>query len=328
MKMLITGASGFTGAHLIRHFARQGHEIIALGRQKAAPGQLLKYARYLSADIRQEIPTQQVDVVIHTAALTSDQAPFEELYQTNVEGTRHVFEACREASLFIYLSSSSVYPFSEQPLTESDVDLARTTSAYGRSKYLAEQYLLEQSDQSPLLILRPRAIYGSQDRVLLPRILRMVRSGRIISPGRMDIEVSMTHIDNLIRAIERGMLSDIDSPCILNIADEQTYQLREVIQSLVEGIHQRPLPIRSLSPHLLLGLSKLLAIFGRASQLSQQAIDYLTQPLVLNVAKAQQTIGYRAVTSFEEERSKIVDWVHDIGLETVLKKPQKLSWKL
>jgi nucleoside-diphosphate-sugar epimerase len=191
----ITGATGFIGAHLVRHFSQLGYSVEATGRQKIPPIQLLQFASYLQADIAHYVPDLKGDIVIHTAALASDTASWEDLYETNVEGTKRVYEAAKNCRLFIHISSASVYPFQEKPLSETDVKQELILSNYGKSKYLSEEVLKQNQQDSNVVILRPRAVYGTGDRILLPRILKLVKMQSIIAPSALDIQDSMPHID-------------------------------------------------------------------------------------------------------------------------------------
>ncbi len=63
MKVLITGATGFVGAHLVRYFSAMGFEIIALGRSLKPPKNLLKLASYISFDFEDEISTRHSAII-------------------------------------------------------------------------------------------------------------------------------------------------------------------------------------------------------------------------------------------------------------------------
>ena len=72
MKILITGTTGFIGGHLLRYFAKQGHEMIAWSRSTLAPKGLEKFGKYTSVDLLKDIPQLSVDVCIHCAGYAND----------------------------------------------------------------------------------------------------------------------------------------------------------------------------------------------------------------------------------------------------------------
>jgi len=65
MKIIITGATGFVGAHLVRHFSSIGHEVIALGRQEEPPKGLNFFAQWQKVDLTEKVKQLEADVFIH-----------------------------------------------------------------------------------------------------------------------------------------------------------------------------------------------------------------------------------------------------------------------
>ena len=238
-RIIITGATGFVGAHFVRHFSKNGHEVIAMGRQEKPPLGLSAFAKYIQADISEPLPITQGDVCIHCAGLATDKATYKDLYQVNVLGTKHIFEAVN-APVFIHISSASVYSLNEKILKEEDARMNEDLSDYGKTKLLAEQFLQQNYQKKQhTIILRPRAIYGTHDRVLLPRILQLMKRKAIIAPGNLKVQVSLTHIDNLIHGVEQAMKYKGASFDIFNITDELNYELRAAILALAKAIKRR-----------------------------------------------------------------------------------------
>lgn len=316
-KICITGATGFVGAHLVRHFAHRGYEVIAVGRQQSPPPKLLQLARWVRADITRPLPRIECDWCIHAAALAADRGTPEAFTATNVRGTEHVFRAVT-APHFIQISSASAYNFSTQPQRETDAYLNPKLSLYGRSKLEAEQWLAQHASQkASVTVLRPRAIYGTHDRVLLPRILGLVKWGRIILPGTAEVALSMTHISNLIVAIEAVIPAEQKGFYTYNVADEQTYQLREVITQLNAGVHQKNIPYLALPLHFTQRVVTFLQKVQIPVQLTTSAIDYVSQPLTLDLTRIQTELGYRAATDFYRELPQLLAWIRRVGLEKV-----------
>lgn len=323
----ITGATGFIGAHLVRHFAGLGYPIEAIGRQQNPPVLLYRYANYLQADITKKVPRLAGDIVIHTAALASDSANWQDLFQTNVAGTRHVYEAAIHAQLFIHISSASVYSFQPTALVETDADMQEISSPYGKSKYLSEQMLKAYRREKNIAVLRPRAVYGVGDRVLLPRILNLVRGEKIVVPGDLNIQVSMTHIDNLMAAIEAIInRKKLENFQVWNVADTQVYNLRKVVVELLSGIYKKDLSYLELPVAPLRGIAKTLQYLGISSNFTPQSLDYVTRSTVLNIEKIQRDLAYSASTDFYQVLPKLSSWVNGTGLQHVKNADQGLSW--
>lgn len=330
MKIIITGATGFVGANLIRHFSNLGHQILALGRQPKPPTGLEEYAEYVVSDISKEVPSLEANICIHTAGLANDQASIQELTRVNCEGTQKVFEAV-DCEQFIHISSASVYDNLKSSHAENEFVVEKMLSAYGKSKRLAELFLEKQRADKTITILRPRAIYGVGDRVLLPRILNLVKGNKIIVPGNLNIEVSLTHIENLIAAIECCMLERRKKDCqIYNVADPETYRLRTIIESLVTNAFGKSLPLVSLPVKPLKWLAQGLSILDIPSKMSVQGIDYVSKSCVLETSKIQSELGYGTpkdqLTNFYEALDDLTRWIHVTGLEKVFRGEKDLPW--
>lgn len=325
MKIIITGATGFVGAALVKHFAALGHEVIALGRSSSPPSSLLDLATYIQADISKSVPNLKGDVVIHSAALATDQATYSQHFQTNYLGTKRVFNSIR-CKKFVHISTSSVYNFSNTLHSEMEITNFEQLSDYGKTKRLAEEFLQKEKQQGvSIFILRPRAIYGIGDRVLLPRILNLVRGKKIRLPGNLRVSCSMTHIENLILAIEKCIVSDFNFR-MYNVADAKVYQLREVVETLVSAVFEQKIPIQILNLSMLNFIASLLTLFNIQTKLTPMAIATISKPNVLNIEKIQTELDYRPERNFYNSYSEIVAWVKTVGLEKVKNAEKDLPW--
>ncbi|MBC7777839.1 MAG: NAD(P)-dependent oxidoreductase [Phycisphaerae bacterium] len=337
-RIFITGATGFVGASLVRHFAAMDWEVLANGRA-AAPVPLLSLAKYVQADIQNPFPPQSADVLIHAAALASDAAGWDALKKANLEGTRHVFEATRDCPCFVYISSSSVYDGQKALHREDEIVDRSKLSPYGLSKRMAEDWLLEQDWQGrSLFILRPRAVYGVGDRVLLPRLLRLVRQGQIFSPGDMRISSSLTHVDNLCAAIDlcvgQACFSTKlpeslkqKSVQIFNVADDEVYEMRELVCRLLSEIHGRKLPFRAMPLLPLRYLASALEALRVAKQFTPYSLSTVSKDCVLDIEGITKTLEYRPRQNFCNTLPEIVRWVNRVGIERVKKAEPDLPWQ-
>lgn len=331
-RMFITGATGFVGANLVRHFATGGWELRANGRG-IPPLPLLDLAQYVEADIRKPLPPQPAEVVIHAAALASDTASREALYQANLMGTRHVFEASRNCACFIYISSSSVYAHADHAHIETENVDHHKLSPYGLSKRNAEDWLLEQDWSSrSLYILRPRAVYGPGDRVLLPRLLRLVRAGRIFAPGEMRVSSSLTHVDNLCGAVEACVAHWRSGGTIqaqtFNVADSEPYEMRNVVQQLLSNIHGKELPFKALPLLPMEALANVLIQLKLARQFSPYALAAVSKNAILDLQKITRTLGYVPRRNLWESLPELASWVQRVGVQRVKQADPELPWDI
>lgn len=327
MHIVLTGASGFVGSHILRHFAAQ-HKVIAIGRQAEPVPAMRPYLhRYVAADLSKKIPSLEADVCIHVAGLATDKAGYADLLEANTTATANVFQAvqCRQ---FIYISSASVYPDDRPVHTESEDININSLSDYGKTKRRAELFLLDCANTcNGITILRPRAVYGPGDRVILPRMLKFGNRGRIIAPGDLRIQLSMTHVQNLIHAIECSLaLSATGGVQIFNVSDPHPYQLREVMIQLLEAVYERPFTAYALPASPMYRIAGILEGIGLHTRLTQQAIRYITRDTVLDISNIQVVLGYAPPYSFFQSIPNLVAWVKRAGLKKVLAAEASLPW--
>lgn len=315
MKIAITGANGFVGAALCRYFHSEGHEILAIGNRETPNRNLLKVAGYIKEDITGVMNLIDADVCIHAAALASDTDTYKNLILSNVEGTLNVVEAARNCRFFIHISSSSVYQFKGLPVTEDDASIQSELSDYGETKLLAEDIVeLDIPEHQKRLILRPRAIYGVGDRILLPKLLSLVKGNFLLCPFKKETQSSLTHIDNIGYAIDLYLArKDQKQFQVFNITDEKPYLLWELAlecASAVKKVNLIPLglPAPIVRMFLLLNTKK-----GVVRNISKPVLQSMENNSVLDISLIKRELNYRPTKNFHNSCSEIASWVHSFG---------------
>lgn len=300
MHILITGASGFVGGSLVEYLAQVPTlSITATGRSQTSRFAAYSNVRYVALDLTAEVGILACDVCIHCAGLADDRSSAEMLWRNNVQATQNLLTALSEqCKLLIFISSASVYDFADGlPKCENDAQLLNTLSEYGRTKLQAE-HLVEKARIPSIYMLRPRAVYGRGDRVLMPRILGLIRGGYITVPGKLRTQTSLTHIQNLCSAVLLAMQQSADGVHCYNIADAEVYPLKKVIAAMAQQAQGKT--VRFV--HIPIGLVRLLIwiadIFGRKIALTAQSLNYITQDSMLSIAKAQRELAYAPEKEF------------------------------
>ena len=306
MKILVTGASGFIGGYVVKKFARNSlYSIIATGRSFTSEFDTFSNVSYLQADLAQHFPETSCDVCIHCAGLADDRATSQEFERNNVEATNRLLHSLKNCKTFIYISSSSVYDFEdEQVKIEDDATLNSNLSLYGLSKLKSED-LVKKSRIPSIYILRPRAVYGPGDRVLMPRILKLIRKNKVIALGSFQVQTSLTHVHNLYEAIEKSLMQSANNIQLFNIADDCVYNLYEVIGKLAyhKFGHKNFLHIPVWFVQLIISAQSVLNL--RAA-VSRQSLNYMTQNSVLSISKAKQDLQYKGSYTFYESIPQLV----------------------
>jgi UDP-glucose 4-epimerase len=224
--VLVTGADGFIGSHLVERLAADGARVRAfcLYNSRGSAGWLDEADPAIRAgldirlgDIRDarfvEAATDGVEVVFHLAALIAIPYSYvaaESFVDTNVRGTLNVLEAARRAGVrrLVQTSTSEVYGTPDQlPIRETHPLNAQ--SPYAASKVAADQLALafHRSYGLPVVVLRPFNTFGPRqsERAVLPTMLRQLLSGRPeIHLGRLDTRRDLTFVADTVDGFVRA----------------------------------------------------------------------------------------------------------------------------
>jgi nucleoside-diphosphate-sugar epimerase len=165
-KVLITGGAGFLGINLIRHLAARGYALASLDVEEFDYPEKSKI-EIIKSDIRDkamlDLAMEDVDFVVHTAAALPLYSP-EDIYTTDVEGTRNVLEVARRHGVkrVVHVSSTAVYGIPDHhPLYETDK--LEGVGPYGQAKIQAEMICLEYRAKGMVVpIIRPKSFVGPE----------------------------------------------------------------------------------------------------------------------------------------------------------------------
>src|SRR5579872_1067298 len=184
---LVTGATGGLGLALAGALLAAGYAVRATGRDRRAGQRLVALgATFAPAELTDPCTDESllrgVDAVFHTAALSSPWGPPGAFRTINLDTTSRLVTAAKAAGAeaFIFVSTPSVYaePRDRLGLTEESPLAARFANAYAASKHAAEQAVLAANAPGfATVVIRPRALVGPDDKVLLPRLVRVARRG-------------------------------------------------------------------------------------------------------------------------------------------------------
>ena len=223
----VTGAGGFVGRHLCRHFLAHGCKVRGLVRDPG-PGPLRdEGVELFRCDLPDRIDAaafRGVEVLIH-CAYTSRFVSLAQARRVNEEGSRRVLAASREAGVerFVFVSSISAHP--------------EALSYYGRSKLAIEQRL----DLSRDLILRPGLVLGPDGGLFQRLVASLRRSGVLPLFGGGRQPVQTVHIDDLCTAMERAIERRLTGSYV--VAEPQGLPLRELLQLIAQKLGRRAIPV-------------------------------------------------------------------------------------
>jgi len=248
VRVIVTGATGFVGQHLVPALA-DDHEVICVVRHAEA-ARSLGPAGVIEADLRRStfrrrLPAQ-ADSIIH---LAQAYLPFPEraaeIFQVNAGSTQRLAEYARRAQVrrFILASSGSVYRPSRRPLRES----APTMPAFYHpaTKLMSEMVLRFYQPYFSIAVLRLFAPYGpGQINRLIPRMIAAVQSGGLVALSRGgEPRINPIYIDDLVNVIRQSL--DNAGSYTVNVAGARVVGMRQLAGMIGREVGRRPKFIHS-----------------------------------------------------------------------------------
>lgn len=281
MKVLVTGASGFVGSHVIELLEKLNYEVYALVRDPKKLEGINFSGKVIQGDLNASsyhdfmslLPTD-LDAIVHTAGIVHS-FDEEEFYAVNTEPSVRLLKAVRNFKprngkhvKFIFVSSLAAMGPSKlgKPLTEKS--WPKPVSHYGKSKLRAEQEmhsLIDQYHHADLVILRPPMIIGPRDTGVL-EILKMVKKGVLLNTGKSTKkkEYSFISVFDFARLVERALRSKAQGYKVYLTAHPRIITLEELVNEskiLLERskvIHlQIPFFFLQTTAHLLGAINKI-----------------------------------------------------------------------
>lgn len=228
---LVTGATGGLGRTLVPALAAAGWEVRQTGR-RIGNG-------IIPLDLTQQIPAlllQGVDTVFHLAALSSPWGRPSDFTAINVDATARFLEAATRAGCrrFVHVSTPSIYTEARERLrlSETSPPAARFANRYAQTKSAGERLVLAaDSPTMRTIVVRPRAIVGPHDTVLLPRLMRAIHKGRVPLPGGGAALVELTDARDVAAALIAAAGAKVGGQSV-NISGGQPRSIRWIVSHI------------------------------------------------------------------------------------------------
>src|SRR6185295_14112432 len=310
-KVLVTGASGFVGSHLVDQLIERGNSVRCLVRKSSK-------LRYLS-DPKIEIAyggldestdwdaaLADVDTIYHVAGTTFARRP-QDYFTVNHNGTEAILaEALKrrdQIKKFVHISSlAAVGPGPDGKPVNEDTRPSPITP-YGRSKLRGEEAVHAVEDLLPITIVRPPAVYGPRDYGIF-EFFKAVKGGMFPMIGRNDKRVSLVHVRDLADGIILAGESERSVGRTYFISSEDDYSMRAVADLIAALMRRRlrsfAIP-KSVAYGVALAAEAAAVLMRRPPVINRDKVTDLSQvSWTCSIERARNELGYNPRVELEQ----------------------------
>ncbi len=311
-QVLVTGAGGFIGSHLVEELVHQGALVRAFvhynsrgdaGLLKLIPRQTLAEVQVIAGDLRDPYAVRKAvegcRVVFHLGALISIPYSYQHPYQvaeTNFMGTLNILTACRELGVerLVHTSTSEVYG------TALRVPIDETHPLQGQSPYSASKIGADKLAESfyctyalPVVTIRPFNTYGPRQsaRAVIPTIITQALKQEKISLGKLDTRRDFTFVSDTVAGFIKGAEAPGATGNTYNLGSGSEIRIGELANMIIRKVG-RPVAIECAAERLRPEKSEV-------------------QRLLSNNTLARSAIGWTPQVGLDQGLDQTIAWIKD-----------------
>jgi len=324
MKVLVTGATGFIGQHLVRFLLAENCQVRALCRSSSRkPDDFAQKVEWRTGDLSEpevlKSAVSDADVVFHLAGAIKapDALTFNRI---NVCGTTNLLNTLvhygKTGVRFVYVSSLSACGPATPWSPKNEDDPCFPVSSYGQSKLEAEIEVLKRKNKIWCAIVRPAVVYGPGDRESLI-FFKIAKSRLNPHLGLEKRFVSMIFVDDLVNLLWLTVIRDQPSGEVYFACDGQAngHDWNQIIAGAGRALNFPLLPL--FLPYILLSVIAVPARFfskmsGRITSLNRDKLKELRQThWTCSCAKARKRLGFQARVELPEGLQRAAIWYQE-----------------
>jgi len=324
LKILVSGASGFIGHHVVQAVATQGLQPCPLIRAGSDRRDLEAHAdRIRVVDLADAASCREavrgVDAVIHLAGLTRARS-LQAFREVNVDGVIRLVRACHEAApdlkRFVLVSSIAAAGPGVPDAPRRETDPCSPVTPYGRSKLEGEEALRAAAGAIPWTIVRPPVVYGPREKDVLT-LFKLCRRGVVPVVGMRDKHYSVVYGPDLARAIVQLAIEPRAAGRVFFVAERRVYSYMDFIGAIGRAMGR--VPPRPRVPHL---VPRVIALCGSLSQpfrrrpplVSLSKLPEILAPgWVCATDAVRELLGDVAPTDLERGARETAEWYREAG---------------
>lgn len=316
MRIFVTGATGFIGAHFVERALAEGHQVVGLYRSHGPRHQAcIEHLRARGADLRQGDILQPesfadamagCDVVCHFAAAFRESSADEAYFaRMNVEGTANVAKAAADRGIkrFVHCGTAGIYGQRVAGTIDERTPI-RPWNSYERSKLAADERVRDIASASGMqyVILRPTAVYGPRDE-RLSKLFRSVAKGRFPLFGPGEGRRHMIYVTDLADAFLRACTAASAANQELIVAGPKAVPLREMLHTIARAANRPGFgPRLPLKPMLALAavVEDTCKVFKVNPPIYRRRMDFYLNDAAFDSKRAQTVLGWQPKVDLAE----------------------------
>src|SRR6266705_6065976 len=328
MKVLITGATGLLGGHLIKELQQRNEQIRALVLPVENANSLLKQGvEVVRGDITDASTlasaVQDVDLIFHLAGMMGVWRPLSDYRLVNVTGSENLYKAAQKArvSRFVHTSSHTVYGLGHgRFMTESD-PLRPDPDPYSITKAEGDRLIrrLMLNSEMETVILRPGTFFGPGDKLHFGRMAQKMKDGKGVIIGRGDNALPFCYVTDVVQGFMLAAYHENAPGNVYNITNDRPLTQLETFNAIadaVDGVR----PTRHL-PYLPIYYGSIVAekVVARVTRtktiVTQLGAMMFGSDNKHSVEKARRELGFEPKVDLREGIKLSAEWFNAGGME-------------
>jgi UDP-glucose 4-epimerase len=336
MRILVTGADGFIGQHLVRALLDAGHRVRGMYNVEK---QLYFFAKaeieWRKADLRDAATiakmAEDIDVVYHLAAIPRNdkRKTWDDFQIENVNGTSLLLEESNRARVrrFIYVSSVEAAGYGDGSHPRVETDAPRPDNNYGKSKLKAEELVLGKKWNMECVVMRLPMVYGPGTFLIVPKLFGFVKKGFYPLIGNGQSLMEFCYVGNAVNALVLACHHKKIGGELFYVSDERSYSIKEVISHIAAAMKVNVLFIHVPvffatcaalcfeAAAKLLPFPPLVSRYSRKPFFTRETVWWTTRNVnIVSTEKIRRILGYQPLVSIEDGCRKTVEWLHLEGV--------------
>jgi nucleoside-diphosphate-sugar epimerase len=332
--VLVTGASGFIGRHLVRRLTERGARVSCLVRAASPTDELCSAGARLivgeatdRASMDHALTESQASVVYHLAGLVKAvrAADFARVNAGGVAVVAAACACCAERPVLLVVSSLAAAGPCAIDHSREESDAPAPVSAYGHSKLLGELAAARLACDLPITLVRPSIVFGPGDRGVLEMFRPIARWGVHVTPGLHPRRLSLVHVADLVEGLllaadkgERLDLRGAPGQGLYFFADAECPTYAELGQAMALALGKKRAAVVRLPEPFLRLIGRCGDALGRVRHHpgwlnSDKVADALAGSWMCSSAKARAQLGWAPAATLAERLRETAQWYRQAG---------------